>query len=150
MIWHAETGKTEPASYKIENGRTSVTLNLTPNNAVFVVFQTSAKKTVFTLLPKIEKEVATVDDQKVSNIFPEQPLIPKLLRVLASQLVKGSQTWLDLGDVKKQAEVIVNGKSLGVIWKTPFRVNVTDILKKGSNSIIIKVTNLWTNRLIGD
>ncbi len=178
MIWHAETGKTEPASYKIENGRTSVTLNLTPNNAVFVVFQTSAKKTVFTLLPKIEKEVATVDGPWNVNFQPNRgapvsatfnklisytensdegikyfsgtATYSKTIEVLASQLVKGSQTWLDLGDVKKQAEVIVNGKSLGVIWKTPFRVNVTDILKKGSNSIIIKVTNLWTNRLIGD
>ena len=58
--------------------------------------------------------------------------------------------WLDLGDVKNLAEVIVNGKSLGIVWKKPFRVDVTSALKPGENKVEIKVTNLWVNRLIGD
>ena len=58
--------------------------------------------------------------------------------------------WLDLGDVKNLAEVIVNGKSLGVVWKEPFRVDVTRALRAGENKLAIKVTNLWVNRLIGD
>lgn len=58
--------------------------------------------------------------------------------------------WLDLGDVKNLGEVIVNGKSLGIVWKQPFRVNVTNVLKAGENKIEIKVTDLWVNRLIGD
>lgn len=58
--------------------------------------------------------------------------------------------WLDLGDVKNLGEVIVNGKSLGIVWKQPFRVNVTNVLKAGENKIEIKVTDLWVNRLIGE
>jgi hypothetical protein len=58
--------------------------------------------------------------------------------------------WLDLGDVKNIAEITVNGKPLGVLWKAPFRVDVTGALKPGSNTLEIKVTNLWVNRLIGD
>ena len=58
--------------------------------------------------------------------------------------------WLNLGDVKNIAEVIVNGKSLGILWKKPFRINVTGALKAGDNKVEIKVTNLWVNRLIGD
>ena len=46
--------------------------------------------------------------------------------------------------------MIVNGKSLGIVWKKPFRVDVTDVLKPGENKLEIKVTNLWVNRLIGD
>jgi hypothetical protein len=65
-------------------------------------------------------------------------------------LTNGAQLWLDLGDVKNLAEVVVNGKSLGVIWKQPFVVDVTHVLKPGDNKIEIKVTNLWVNRLIGD
>jgi hypothetical protein len=57
---------------------------------------------------------------------------------------------LDLGVVKNLAEVIVNGKSMGVVWKQPFRVDVTNALKAGTNKLEIKVTNLWVNRLIGD
>jgi len=52
--------------------------------------------------------------------------------------------------VKNLAEVIVNGKSLGIVWKAPFRVDATDALKPGANALEIKVTNLWVNRLIGD
>ena len=63
---------------------------------------------------------------------------------------QGARLWLDLGDVKNLAEVVVNGKSLGVVWKTPFRVDVTDALKLGANAVEVRVTNLWVNRLIGD
>jgi hypothetical protein len=52
--------------------------------------------------------------------------------------------------VKNLAEVVLNGKSLGTIWKTPFRIELTSALKQGENTLEIKVTNLWVNRLIGD
>ena len=44
----------------------------------------------------------------------------------------------------------MNGKPLGVIWKQPFRVEVTNAWKAGDNKMEIKVVNLWVNRLIGD
>jgi hypothetical protein len=44
----------------------------------------------------------------------------------------------------------VNGKYLGILWKTPFKVDLTGVLQPGSNQIVIEVTNLWVNRLIGD
>lgn len=64
----------------------------------------------------------------------------------------GAQTrfWLDLGAVGNLAEVLVNGRSMGVLWKRPFRVDVTDALRDGDNALEIRVTNLWVNRLIGD
>jgi hypothetical protein len=58
--------------------------------------------------------------------------------------------WLDLGSVKNLAEVVVNGKSVGIVWKPPFRVELKDSLKTGANILEVKVTNLWVNRLIGD
>lgn len=36
------------------------------------------------------------------------------------------------------------------LWKEPFRVEITDALGEGDNTLAIKVTNLWPNRLIGD
>lgn len=59
-------------------------------------------------------------------------------------------TMLDLGRVKNFATVRLNGKELPVLWKEPFCVDVTGALKPGRNSLEIKVTNLWPNRLIGD
>ena len=48
------------------------------------------------------------------------------------------------------AEVKVNGKDLGIFWKPPFLVEVTNAVKKGRNSLEVQVTNQWPNRLIGD
>ncbi len=62
----------------------------------------------------------------------------------------GNAIWLDLGLVKNLAEVSVNGKSLGILWKPPFRMEITAASKPGNNRIEIKVTNLWPNRMIGD
>jgi len=68
----------------------------------------------------------------------------------AGFLETGRHAWLDLGDVKNLAEVSVNGKSLGILWKAPFRVDITGAAIAGVNHLEIKVTNLWPNRLIGD
>jgi hypothetical protein len=49
------------------------------------------------------------------------------------------------------AEVALNGKPLGeILWKPPYQVNVSSLLKAGTNHLEVKVTNLWTNRVIGD
>ena len=44
----------------------------------------------------------------------------------------------------------LNGKDLGVLWKAPFRTDVTSALKSGANRLEVRVTNLWPNRMIGD
>ena len=70
----------------------------------------------------------------------------------------GDRVMLDLGVVKNFAEVTVNGKKFPVLWRPPFRVDITDALTGAGNSgceaqaidLEIKVTNLWPNRLIGD
>jgi len=63
---------------------------------------------------------------------------------------KGDRLWLDLGNVKELAEVRLNGKSLGVLWAFPFRVDVTDALKAKDNKLEVDVVNFWPNRIIGD
>ena len=57
---------------------------------------------------------------------------------------------LDLGDVRDIAEAELNGVDLGVAWYAPFRVEATRALKKGANRLVVKVTNGWMNRLLGD
>jgi hypothetical protein len=57
---------------------------------------------------------------------------------------------LDLGSLRELAEVKVNGKSCGITWAPPFRVDITGAVKPGANKLEIDVVNFWPNRIIGD
>ena len=75
----------------------------------------------------------------------------KLLNLPEGFLAAGRRVILDLGLVDALAEVSVNGRELGVLWKLEKTVDVTDVLDpNGENTLEIRVTNLWPNRLIGD
>lgn len=74
----------------------------------------------------------------------------KTLNIPADRLAGGRKVYLDLGDVREIAEVYVNGKSAGVLWKPPFRTDITSLVKPGANKLKVEVMNLWINRLTGD
>jgi len=57
---------------------------------------------------------------------------------------------LDLGVVHDLAEVRINGRAVGTLWKPPFTIDITNHARNGLNSLEIAVTNTWHNRLIGD
>ncbi len=57
---------------------------------------------------------------------------------------------LNLGGVEVIAEVKVNGKDCGILWHSPYEVDVTEMLQAGANELEIRVVNLWPNRIIGD
>jgi hypothetical protein len=58
--------------------------------------------------------------------------------------------YLDLGWVHAIAQVRLNGKDLGLLWKPPFRVDISSAARRGDNKLEVLVTNQWVNRLIGD
>ena len=74
----------------------------------------------------------------------------KAFTLSAAQLGKNAVVSLDLGTVKNLAHVRLNGVNLGVLWKAPFRVDITRAARAGANNLEIEITNLWPNRLIGD
>lgn len=74
----------------------------------------------------------------------------KEIRIPSSMLEKGRRVYLDLGEVQVIATVKLNGGPLGVLWKPPFRIDITDAACPGANALELEVVNLWPNRLIGD
>jgi hypothetical protein len=177
-IWHPETGKIEKASYKIEGGRTTVPLKLEPDDAIFVVFRKNAVNSSFTAPQITENNLAALDGawdvrfqpnrgapEKITldtlsswsdngdagvKYFSGTGTYTKKIQVPDSWFKKGERIWIDLGVVKNIADITINGKNIGIVWKKPFRADVTDALKKGENILELKITNLWVNRLIGD
>ena len=57
---------------------------------------------------------------------------------------------MDLGRVEVSARVRVNGKDLGVLWRAPYSLDVTEAVKPGSNQLEVEIANLWPNRMVGD
>jgi hypothetical protein len=64
--------------------------------------------------------------------------------------IKKSDIYLNLGKVKNLAKVKINGKNLGIVWTSPWEVNISDEIRGKNNHLEIEVANLWINRLIGD
>ncbi|GAA2026355.1 glycosyl hydrolase [Agromyces tropicus] len=62
----------------------------------------------------------------------------------------GGRILLDLGDVSDLARVRVNGADCGVAWTPPFRVDISDAVRAGSNLLEVEVATPWRNRLIAE
>ncbi|MDB5493533.1 MAG: Alpha-L-arabinofuranosidase precursor [Phenylobacterium sp.] len=177
-LWRADSGRIEAASYRTAGDRTVVPLELGPNEAVFVVFRRVATSAVFTAPALKTVDLGGVKGPWRLSFPPGLGAPPELaLPALASwsesadpgvkyfsgtatyattfevgprALRPGARLMLDLGSVKEIAEVLVNGKPAGIAWKAPYVVDITGAAKPGRNSLAVKVTNLWANRLIGD
>jgi hypothetical protein len=72
------------------------------------------------------------------------------IEVPVNWIGNGRRVYLDLGELWAVAGVTVNGRDLGVVWKRPFRADITAAAKAGRNRISIRVANNWVNRLVGD
>lgn len=64
--------------------------------------------------------------------------------------LQSKRVQLNLGRVENMAEVTLNGKALGLVWKAPYSTDITNLLKTGENLLTIETTNLYPNRMIGD
>ena len=54
---------------------------------------------------------------------------------------------LDLGDVREIATVFINDKEVGTVFAAPYRLDITDYLHGGDNTLRVEVTNLPANRI---
>jgi hypothetical protein len=177
-IWHPESGQTEPSSYVFDKDKTIVPLQLTERQSVFVVFRNKSNEVSRTITPVSVTQLSVVEGPW-EIIFPSGLGAPEKARIMKLEswtkndnpgikYFSGSATYatsvnapanwfqqdakilLDLGKVGDIAEVIVNGTPTDTLWMFPYRSDITGFIKKGNNKLEIKVTNQWTNRLLGD
>lgn len=173
--WDAATGKAIPLGYTTENGRTVIPLTLKPWQSGFVVFRNTGPASNDVPAP-VRSEIAllqgpwaltfqpgrgapasvtlpaladwTKNTDPGVRYFSGTATYRQMLKVPAIRL--GHRLILDLGEVRDLAEVLVNGKSAGILWNPPYEADITALAHRGTNTLEIRVTNLWVNRLIGD
>ena len=172
MLWHPDSGVQEEVSYTQKDGRTEVTLNLVPDDAVFVVFAGKAADSY--TVPAVQQKDEKVLEGAWKVTFQEKRGAPASAEFATlgsytdsadegvkyfsgiAEYIKSfeaeaeGKTVLDLGRVADLAEVYVNGKYCGAAWKEPYRVDITQALETGENVLLVRVANVWVNRLIGD
>ncbi|MFT3869828.1 MAG: glycosyl hydrolase [Nibricoccus sp.] len=74
----------------------------------------------------------------------------KTIDIPKGYLGKDQRLILDLGKVCVMAKVNLNGKPLGLLWKSPYQIDITNAAIAGPNELEVEVINLWPNRLIAD
>jgi hypothetical protein len=89
------------------------------------------------------------DDQGIRR-FSGTATYATTFRLASGALKPGARLDLDLGEVEVMARVTLNGEDLGLLWVAPYVVDITDAAEVGENELVVEVTNLWPNRMIGD
>ena len=177
-LWDPATGRTGlRVAYTEEAGGTSLDVPLTPGGSVFVVFRDSQPEGPVPPLaqPDSEEPVAgpwtvrfaegwgapaetqfetlkswTDSTEEGIKYFSGTAAYHRTLDIPAGKLGPGRRVYLDLGALREVGEIFLNGQPLGIVWKPPFRVDLTPAARAGKNELVVKITNLWINRLVGD
>lgn len=167
-------------TFTFKDGRTSVPLKFEPNGSMFVVFRSPAKKSQSngSNFPSWQEKQLVDGSWEVSFDpqwgGPASVTFPELtdwtqhtdegIKYYSGAAVynktfnldfepqKDKQYFLQLGSVLDVgvAEVKINGVDKGVVWTSPFRVEISKEMQKGENTLEIKVVNSWYNRVLGD
>jgi hypothetical protein len=171
-MWNPDDGKMElaPTRWSPRMAVTDVPIELSPYQVLGIVFRARPRSPRGPVgMPPVERTVAqartdwrfrfaadtawrpltalgswTALDSTYSGaaVYETTFEVPRLLSALGVD----ERYVLDLGQVRDVAEVELNGVSLGRrLWR-PYRYAVTDLLKQGTNRIVVRVTNTPANR----
>ncbi|WP_253717913.1 glycosyl hydrolase [Sphingomonas sp. AP4-R1] len=177
-LWDPATGQARPVSYRTEGGRTLVDIPFDRFGSIIVLFRGAAPAPSRQVAEAAPHIVATISGPWDVTFQPDRgaPAAARFdhlsdfranadpgiryfsgiatyrttLDVPRMTAKRASGLWLDLGDVRDLAEVVVNGTPVGTVWKPPYRVDISRAVRPGRNIVDVRSVNLWVNRLIGD
>lgn len=167
QLWDAVSGK----RYRLSADKGLVTLHLSPRESCFVVFSNNNEQLDDKpLLGKrhIINSTWTIDFncpyQRVGQMecreleYWNKSENSKIRYYSGTAVYKTSFEWedaksavfLQLPSNNCVTEVYINKQKAGIIWCSPWSLDVSPYLKKGKNELRLEVTNSWNNRAVGD
>jgi hypothetical protein len=176
-IWDPVSGEIDPVEIvQRDAGRTSVKFDLARAGSCFVVFSKRAQPAVAKKTNRVAEsttlsgfwtlafppgwgapgqfETKELKAWKDLDLSPEAKAFSGTVTYTttldAGKIKKGARYSLDLGRVEMIAAVTLNGKKLRTLWTPPYRLDITDAVKPGRNTLQIEVTGTWFNRLVYD
>jgi hypothetical protein len=176
-LWDPVNGKIYPAEVvKYNAGRTSIKFYLEQAGSCFVVFRKNAKPAAIGKIDNTNEsmtlsvpwtlefpsgwgapdsfETTELKAWKDLDVSPEAKAFSGTVTYTTTfnigKLKKNTKYYIDLGRVEMIAAITLNGNKMRALWTPPYRINVTDILKSGTNTLKVEVTSTWFNRLVYD
>jgi hypothetical protein len=177
-LWDPVSGTSRPVESWVNGERTTVKLDLAKAGSCFIVFRQkgSAGASVRSKTHETVSFLPVSEPWKLS--FPAGWGAPETLELMGLKAWKdldisaegkafsGTATYtttfqidkttpgpkyiLDLGKVDMAAVVTINGKEAGRLWAAPYRIDLKNLIKPGQNTLSVKVTSTWFNRLVFD
>lgn len=171
---------TQKVTWEKEDGRTKVSLELESLQSLFVIFRKQTKDTgsgkSIDVSESIVSEIAgpwkvlfkpvkaqesfevnmdslydwTISADKRLKYFSGTATYSKNVHLIKKEIKDAQAVYLDLGKVGGIVSLKINGREVAVLWKHPFKADITRYVKPGKNVFEIEVTNTLTNCLIGD
>lgn len=175
QLWNSVSG--ERFSIPIEKSDTntvSIRLELSPNESYFVIITDKEEKLSPAPFIKTPYKSETISglwnvyfDEKLGgpgNVTFEKledwttNLDPKIKYYSGTAIYKKTisidskpkKLEIDLGNPGFIAQVLVNGKDAGIIWCSPWRLDISRFIKEGKNNLEIRVVNSLMNRMMYD
>lgn len=175
-LWDPVTGASKTAESRIAGGRTIGQLDLVKGASCFVVFRKKNGAVSAFKGQKLVSSRSLAASWKLA--FPTGWAAPETMELTDFKAWKdldisaegkafsGTATYttsfkldktkpglkyiLDLGKVDMAASVMINGKEVGKLWAAPYRIDLKNFVKQGQNTLSVKVTSTWFNRLVYD
>ena len=179
-LWDPSTGKqSRLEKFKAGDGRISIKLDFDSGASIFVIFSKNKRSIPVVPVESADNIKSLNIDGPWKVTFPKGWGAPseasfdnliswtesenegikyfsgtasyyKTISIQEEDIQNYALIHLSLGDVCDVAEVFLNGKSAGILWKEPYRLDITNLVQAGDNELKIEIVNQWVNRLTGD
>ena len=176
-LWNPVTGERQSLNCTIANSQTVIRLTMDARESFFIILGHTKGQTTCAL-PRVQKHLTSACPSPWQITFdpkmggPETPVTfynltdwtqnenPRIRYYSGTAVYHNSfhqdtiepdaRYLLKLGKMNGAAEVIINGQSAGIIWCSPWNIDITSLLRRGKNQIELRVANCLWNRLVGD
>ena len=179
-LWEPTTGMVRNLyQFEEQNGRISLPVKLQAYESTFIVFRedmkrnTAMKKENYPVEAVVGRMTSPwkvnfvgspcrpVEELVLDSLYDLSTSKNKQVKYYSGKMVYSStfkikkypasgRCFMDLGEVAVTGKVKINGKYAGGTWTAPYKVDITDFVIKGENTVEVEVINTWVNRLIGD
>lgn len=176
-LWDPVSAEMRIATATVFNGLSSMELTLQPNESSFIVFHDEKTPALHDIpnFPK-GKHILTINSPWSIVFHNQSDRVSKsviwdnlqdlstsddiFLKYFSGSItyknsfnlnsLPSNEMYIDLGKVMLMAKIKVNGKYVGGVWTSPYKLNISNYVNVGKNTIEVEVVNNWINRLIGD